>query len=208
MRLLLLFKPVKWYNFFDTALFFWIEVKLKRVVSRLTLLNGVFLCFQKRTFSFFTLDTSVKNPWNERGFTLSEDFKKYQNQVIKNAQILANTLKEEGIKLITDGTDNHLLLLDVKSSLNISGQEAETVLSKINITVNKNSIPFDKEKPKVTSGIRIGTAAMTTLGFKEEQFKQVAQIISLSLKNKEDKKIQTKLKKDVKKLMEGVKWLY
>lgn len=139
---------------------------------------------------------------------LSEDFKKYQNQVIKNAQILANTLKEEGIKLITDGTDNHLLLLDVKSSLNISGQEAETVLSKINITVNKNSIPFDKEKPKVTSGIRIGTAAMTTLGFKEEQFKQVAQIISLSLKNKEDKKIQIKLKKDVKKLMEGVKWLY
>lgn len=139
---------------------------------------------------------------------LSEDFKKYQNQVIKNAQILASTLKEEGIKLITDGTDNHLLLLDVKSSLNISGQEAETVLSKINITVNKNSIPFDKEKPKVTSGIRIGTAAMTTLGFKEEQFKQVAQIISLSLKNKEDKKIQTKLKKDVKKLMEGVKWLY
>ena len=136
---------------------------------------------------------------------LSEDFKKYQNQVIKNAQILANTLKEEGIKLITDGTDNHLLLLDVKSSLNISGQEAETVLSKINITVNKNSIPFDKEKPKVTSGIRIGTAAMTTLGFKEEQFKQVDQIISLSLKNKEDKKIQTKLKKDVKKLMEGVK---
>ena len=136
---------------------------------------------------------------------LSEDFKKYQNQVIKNAQILANTLKEEGIKLITDGTDNHLLLLDVKSSLNISGQEAETVLSKINITVNKNSIPFDKEKPKVTSGIRIGTAAMTTLGFKEEHFKQVAQIISLSLKNKEDKKIQTKLKKDVKKLMEGVK---
>ena len=139
---------------------------------------------------------------------LSEDFKKYQNQVIKNAQILASALKEEGIKLITDGTDNHLLLLDVKSSLNISGQEAETVLSKINITVNKNSIPFDKEKPKVTSGIRIGTAAMTTLGFKEEQFKQVAQIISLSLKNKEDKKIQTKLKKDVKKLMEGVKWLY
>ena len=139
---------------------------------------------------------------------LSKDFKKYQNQVIKNAQILANTLKEEGIKLITDGTDNHLLLLDVKSSLNISGQEAETVLSKINITVNKNSIPFDKEKPKVTSGIRIGTAAMTTLGFKEKQFKQVAQIISLSLKNKEDKKIQTKLKKDVKKLMEGVKWLY
>ena len=136
---------------------------------------------------------------------LSKDFKKYQNQVIKNAQILANTLKEEGIKLITDGTDNHLLLLDVKSSLNISGQEAETVLSKINITVNKNSIPFDKEKPKVTSGIRIGTAAMTTLGFKEKQFKQVAQIISLSLKNKEDKKIQTKLKKDVKKLMEGVK---
>lgn len=136
---------------------------------------------------------------------LSEDFKKYQNQVIKNAQILANTLKEEGIKLITDGTDNHLLLLDVKSSLNISGQEAETVLSKINITVNKNSIPFDKEKPKVTSGIRIGTAAMTTLGFKEEHFKQVAQIISLSLKNKEDKKIQIKLKKDVKKLMEGVK---
>lgn len=136
---------------------------------------------------------------------LSEDFKKYQNQVIKNAQILASTLKEEGIKLITDGTDNHLLLLDVKSSLNISGQEAETVLSKINITVNKNSIPFDKEKPKVTSGIRIGTAAMTTLGFKEEQFKQVAKIISLSLKNKEDKKIQIKLKKDVKKLMEGVK---
>lgn len=80
---------------------------------------------------------------------LSEDFKKYQNQVIKNAQILANTLKEEGIKLITDGTDNHLLLLDVKSSLNISGQEAETVLSKINITVNKNSIHLIKKNQKL-----------------------------------------------------------
>lgn len=135
----------------------------------------------------------------------TKEFKKYQNQIIKNAHILALTLQKEGIELITGGTDNHLLLLNVKNSLNISGQEAEEILSRINITVNKNTIPYDQEKPTVTSGIRIGTPAMTTLGFKEQEFKKVGQIIAKSLKNKDNKKIQTQLKKEVKNLMELIK---
>ena len=93
---------------------------------------------------------------------LQPEFKEYQLQVIKNIKTLEKVLKEEGIRLVSNGTDNHLLLLDVKNSVGITGKKAEEVLDKINITVNKNTIPNDLESPMVTSGIRIGSPAMTT----------------------------------------------
>ena len=114
---------------------------------------------------------------------LQPDFKEYAKSVIDNAQALAQTLKEEGFRLVTGGTDNHLLLVDVKSSLGITGKEAEIILDSINITANKNSIPFDQEKPFKTSGIRLGTAAMTTKGFNTSDFAEVGKIIASALKN-------------------------
>ncbi|SHG89897.1 serine hydroxymethyltransferase [Ornithinibacillus halophilus] len=116
---------------------------------------------------------------------LSDDFKVYSEQIIKNAKVLGEALVEEGIRVVSGGTDNHLLLLDV-TPLNLTGKVAEKVLDDIGITTNKNTIPFDTESPFVTSGIRIGTAAVTTRGFKEEEMKEVAKIISLTLKNHED----------------------
>ncbi len=129
-----------------------------------------------------------------------EDFKEYQQQVIKNAKVLSDTLKEEGFRIISGDTDNHLILLDVKSKLGITGKEAETALDKIHITVNKNTIPNDTESPMKTSGIRIGSPAMTTRGFKEEEFIKVAKIISKCLNNIDDEEIQQKLKQEVLEL--------
>ena len=114
---------------------------------------------------------------------LQPEFKEYQLQVIKNIKTLEKVLKEEGIRLVSNGTDNHLLLLDVKNSVGITGKKAEEVLDKINITVNKNTIPNDLESPMVTSGIRIGSPAMTTRGFKEEEFAILGKIICKCLKN-------------------------
>lgn len=116
---------------------------------------------------------------------LQPEFKEYQSQVIKNAQSLADTLRENNITILTNGTDNHLLLVDVKKSFNITGQEAEDILSKINITVNKNTIINDTEA-RLTSGIRIGTPAMTTRGLKEDDFKLIGEIIIKSLNQEED----------------------
>ncbi|XP_076037869.1 serine hydroxymethyltransferase-like [Oratosquilla oratoria] len=95
---------------------------------------------------------------------LQPEFKTYQEQVIKNAKAFANRLLQLGYELVSGGTDNHLVLVNVKKSFGITGQEAEDVLHKINITLNKNTVPFDEESPRVTSGIRIGTPAMTTKG--------------------------------------------
>lgn len=116
---------------------------------------------------------------------LSDEFKEYSKQIIANAKALGEALVEEGIRVVSGGTDNHLLLLDV-TPLGISGKVAEHVLDEIGITVNKNTIPFDTESPFVTSGIRIGTPAVTTRGFKEEEMREIASIISLTLKNHED----------------------
>ena len=127
---------------------------------------------------------------------LQPEFKKYQEHVVENAKALADTLQENGFKIITNGTDNHLLLVDV-SSIGITGKEAETLLDSIHITVNKNTIPYDKEKPTITSGIRLGTPAMTTRGFTKEDFIEVGNIISKCLKNKDNKEILLKLKKQV-----------
>lgn len=131
---------------------------------------------------------------------LRPEFKEYQKQVIRNSQVMAETLKREGFRLVSGGTDNHLCLVDVKSSLNISGKQAEKLLDEAGITCNKNTIPFDPEKPFVTSGIRLGSAAMTTRGFKEDEFKQVALWISEVLKRPEDEAYRKKIRAAVWKL--------
>lgn len=114
---------------------------------------------------------------------LQPEFKEYAAQVIKNCKVLSDTLQEEGFRIVSKGTDNHLILVDVKSSVGISGKQAEYLLDEAGITCNKNTIPFETEKPFVTSGVRLGSAAMTTRGFKEEEFKQIGLWISSVLKN-------------------------
>ncbi|AYX90356.1 serine hydroxymethyltransferase [Staphylococcus cohnii] len=120
------------------------------------------------------------------GEALQDDFKTYQQQVIKNARALADTLNKEGFRVVSGGTDNHLVCVDVKGSVNITGKVAEEALDSIGITCNKNTIPFDQEKPFVTSGLRLGTPAATTRGFDEAAFEEVAKIISLVLKDPEN----------------------
>ena len=111
---------------------------------------------------------------------LTSEFKKYQQQILNNARALAETLKEKGFKLVSDGTDNHLILMDLRNH-NITGKDAEKRLDEVGVTVNKNTIPFDPESPFITSGIRIGTPAVTTRGMKEEDMKEIAEIIHLTL---------------------------
>lgn len=118
---------------------------------------------------------------------LQPEFKTYAKQVIEKCRVLADTLKEEGFHIVSDGSDNHLLLVDVKGSIGMTGKRAEYLLDEAGITCNKNTIPFDEEKPFVTSGIRLGSAAMTTRGFKEEQFKQVGKWIAKVLKEDNEK---------------------
>ncbi|MUV37394.1 Glycine hydroxymethyltransferase [Lentibacillus sp. JNUCC-1] len=117
---------------------------------------------------------------------LSDEFKTYAQHIVDNAKALAEALQEEGLRVVSGGTDNHLLLMDVKP-LNLTGKIAEEVLDDIGITTNKNTIPFDTESPFVTSGVRIGTAAVTTRGFGTEDMKEIASIIADTLKNHEDK---------------------
>lgn len=117
---------------------------------------------------------------------LEPSFVKYQQQVIKNAQALANAFIEANVPVITGGTDNHLLLIDVSSAFGKSGKDAEAILEKIHITTNKNTIPFDPLSPNVTSGLRLGSAAMTTKGYKEEDFVQIAQWIIQALTSEEN----------------------
>lgn len=131
---------------------------------------------------------------------LQPEFKEYGKQVIKNAQALASTLESEGFKIISGGTDNHLMLVDVKSNLGITGKEAEKLLDSIHITVNKNTIPNETESPFKTSGIRLGTPAMTTRGLKESDFIQIGKIISKALKNRDDEKILKELDEQVLEL--------
>ncbi len=119
------------------------------------------------------------------GEVLQDSFADYAKNIIENAKRLGESLQKEGLTLVSGGTDNHLLLIDVRS-INLTGKVAEKVLDDIGITVNKNTIPFDPESPFVTSGVRIGTAAVTSRGFKLEDMDEIAAIISLALKNHED----------------------
>ncbi len=133
---------------------------------------------------------------------LQPEFKEYQQKVVKNAKVLCQTLKDEGFRIVSGDTENHLMLVDVKSKLGITGKEAETALDKIHITVNKNTIPNETESPMKTSGIRLGTPAMTTRGFTEEDFIKVGKIISKCLKNIDNEDVQKQLNKEVLELTE------
>ncbi len=130
---------------------------------------------------------------------LSPEFKEYQTQVAKNAKALANALMDEGFELVSGGTDNHLMLIDLRNK-NITGKEAEHMLDEVGITVNKNTIPFETTSPFITSGVRIGTPAVTSRGMKEEDMKEIARLISMTLNSFETK--QDEIKAGVKALTE------
>ena len=132
---------------------------------------------------------------------LEPEFKEYAKQVILNCQALADELKNLGYKIISGGTDNHLLLVDIYGSVGLSGKKCENILHSVNITCNKNAIPNDTLKPTITSGIRLGTAAVTTRGFKEEDCRLVARLIDGALKNYESENALNKVKQEVLKLM-------
>ena len=130
---------------------------------------------------------------------LQPEFREYAAQILKNVQAMARVFDEEGIRMVSGGSDNHLLLLDTKSSLGMTGKRAETLLDEAGITVNKNTIPFDQEKPFTTSGIRLGSAAMTSRGLKEAEFEQIARWIVQVLKA-DDEETAHEVRKEVVKL--------
>ncbi len=130
------------------------------------------------------------------GEALRDDFKDYVKLIIENANRLAESLKKEGVNLVSDGTDNHLLLLDVRS-LGLTGKDAEKVLDDVGITVNKNTIPYDPEGPFVTSGIRIGTAAVTSRGFGMKEMDEIANLIAFVLKNHDNQEKLEEARKQV-----------
>jgi glycine hydroxymethyltransferase len=130
---------------------------------------------------------------------LDPSFKTYQEQVVKNSKVLAKTLMDNGIELVSGGTDNHLVLLKT-DSVNMSGKEAGEILEKVDITCNKNMVPNDKRSPFVTSGIRLGTPAVTTRGFKENETKIMGELIVKALKNPTDEKAQKEVKNGVREL--------
>ena len=121
------------------------------------------------------------------GEALKPEFKEYQKQIVKNAKVLSEELIKLGFNLVSGGTDNHLMLIDLRNK-GITGKELETRLDDVGITVNKNAVPFDTEKPTITSGIRIGTPAVTTRGFREEEMKKIAQLINMTVNDYETKK--------------------
>ena len=135
---------------------------------------------------------------------LQPEFIDYQKQVIANAKALAEGLKEEGFRLISGGTDNHMVLVDVKHPMGVTGKMVEEALDQVHITVNKNSIPFDDEKPAYTSGIRIGTPAMTTRGFKEKEFRKVAEWISRIAYNIDCETTRNEVAEEVKEVMKRI----
>ncbi len=135
---------------------------------------------------------------------LSEGFLKYAIQMVKNAAVLSNELMDRGYNVISGGTDNHCMLIDLRSK-NITGKQAENALVKADITVNKNMVPFDDKSPFVTSGIRVGTPAMTTRGLKEKQIPKIVDLIDEVIMNHEDDKKLLAVKKEVNKMMKAYK---
>lgn len=121
------------------------------------------------------------------GEALKPEFKEYQKQIVKNAKVLSEELLKLGFNLVSKGTDNHLILIDLRNK-GITGKELEEKLDDVGITVNKNAVPFDTEKPMITSGIRIGTPAVTTRGFKEEDMVKIAELINMTVESYDDKK--------------------
>ncbi|MCB1185657.1 serine hydroxymethyltransferase [bacterium] len=134
------------------------------------------------------------------GQALKDEFKAYARQVVKNAQELADELSGQGLRLVSGGTDNHLILADVKGSFGLTGKDAEERLDSVGITLNKNTIPFDQEKPFIASGIRLGTPALTTRGFREPEFRRVAALIIKALKNEMTDSLRDEINSEVKDL--------
>ena len=130
----------------------------------------------------------------------SDDFKNYQKHIIDNCKAMADEFIKLGYTLVSNGTDNHLLIVNVKKSVNINGKDAEKLLDKVNITCNKNTIPFDTEKPFITSGIRIGTAAITTRGFDEKSSRQIVRLIDKTFKNYQNEVVLEEIKAEVTNL--------
>lgn len=138
------------------------------------------------------------------GEALQPEFKEYAKQILVNSKRLAEQLTKNGFRLVSGGTDNHLILINL-TNMNITGKDAEHLLDEVGITCNKNTIPFEKESPFVTSGIRIGTAAVTTRGMAIEAMDEIAEIIAMTIKNPDNSEIQDKAKERVKKLTESYK---
>ncbi len=132
---------------------------------------------------------------------LEPEFKSYQQQVVANAKVIARVFAEEGFRVVSGGTDNHLILIDV-SSQGLTGAEAEKLLEEAGITVNKNAIPFDPLPPKITSGIRIGTPAITSRGLKEKDVEEVARYMCEILKNPENQKLRGEIRKKIRGICE------
>jgi len=130
---------------------------------------------------------------------MTEEFKEYQRQIVKNAKALASKLMELGYDLVSGGTDNHLMLMDLRNK-GITGKQAEKALEEADITVNKNTVPFDPQKPMITSGIRIGTPAVTTRGMKEKEMEIIAVMIGRVLSNIENQDIKEEVRKEVENL--------
>lgn len=136
------------------------------------------------------------------GEALSEPFKEYQRNIVRNAKKLADELESGGIRIVSGGTDNHLMLLDL-TPLNITGKDAENSLGRVHITVNKNAIPFDTNPPMVTSGLRLGTAALTSRGFREQEMGTVASLIIRTLKDLGNRNVEQQIAKEVLDLTSG-----
>jgi glycine hydroxymethyltransferase len=137
------------------------------------------------------------------GEALREDFKVYQEQILKNAKALANELAAQGLRIVSGGTDNHLILVDVfMGGKGITGKTAEKILDEVNITVNKNTIPFDTNSPFVASGIRIGTPALTTRGMKEDEMRQIGKLIAAVIHEPESEEVKADVRRQVAELTE------
>lgn len=141
------------------------------------------------------------------GEALQDDFKLYIKQVKSNMQSLIKALKEEGFRIVSGGSDNHLCLVDLKSNCSLNGLEAETLLNKVGIVCNKNTIPFDQEKAKYCSGIRLGSPAMTTRGFKEKEFYQIGIYISQVLKNPNNEELLGQIKIKIEEMLKDFPYL-
>ena len=138
------------------------------------------------------------------GEALRDDFKTYQQQILANAKVLAETLSNAGLRLVSGGTDNHLLLVDVyMNGKGITGKAAEKALDEVHITVNKNTIPFDTQKPFVASGVRLGTPALTTRGMKEDEMRKIGELIAAVIKDPESESLREKVRKDVASITAG-----
>lgn len=137
------------------------------------------------------------------GEALRPEFKDYQQQILKNAKALGETLAAEGLRIVSGGTDNHLLLVDVyMDGKGITGKEAEKALDKVHITVNKNTIPFDTQKPFIASGIRVGTPALTTRGMKEDDMREIGRMIASVVHEPESEDVKARVRREVLELTE------